>query len=212
MCREAALQPSQTHRRHNKAALSKGLLDTKVPEVIVSHRAAFLLAASCSAAFISVPAVAAVQRPPTSAAPSAGSAAADAKPITRNQFAAQLDNSFKTLDTNGDKALSQAEIDAAQARTAAQAQAAAGKRIEEEFAKTDTNKDGQLSLAEVKAKAPAPRMAGSDQMIQKLDANKDGKIGQDEYRAIPLANFDRLDSDKDGALSPQEQKAVNSPR
>lgn len=178
----------------------------------MSHRAAFLLAASCSAAFISAPAVAVVQRPQTSAVPSGSAAAAEAKPITRNQFATQLDNSFKTLDANGDKTLSQAEIEAAQARTAAQAQAAAAKRIEEEFAKTDTNKDGQLSLAEVKAKAPSPRMTGSDQMIQKLDANKDGKIGQDEYRATPLANFDRLDSDKDGTLSPQEQKAANSPR
>lgn len=178
----------------------------------MSHRAAFLLAASCSAAFASVPAVAAVQRPPASAAPSTGSAAAEAKPITRNQFSTQLDDSFGKLDTNGDKALSQAEIEAAQARTAAQAHAASAKRIEEEFARTDTNKDGQLSLAEVKAKAPAPRMTGSDQMIQKLDANKDGKIGQDEYRATPLANFDRLDSDKDGSLSPQEQKAANRPR
>jgi hypothetical protein len=188
------------------------LLDTKVSEVNVSHRAAFLLAASCSAAFVQVPAVAAAQRPPASEAPSAGSAAAEAKPITRNQLASQLDNSFKTLDANGDKALSQAEIEAAQARTAAQAQAAATKRIEEEFGKTDTNKDGQLSLAEVKARAPAPRLPGSDQMIQKLDANKDGKIGQDEYRSTPLANFDRLDSDKDGALSIQEQKSLNSPR
>lgn len=178
----------------------------------MSHRAAFLLAASCSAAFASVPAVAAVQRPPASAAPSTGSAAAEAKPITRNQLSTQLDNNFKTLDTNGDMALSKAEIEAAQARTAAQAQAAAAKRIEDEFAKTDTNKDGQLSLAEVKARAPAPRLSGSDEMIQKLDSNKDGKVGQDEYRATPLANFDRLDADKDGALSPQEQKAVNSPR
>lgn len=176
------------------------------------HRAAFLLAASCSALFIAAPAIAVAQAASTSVAPSGADATGEAKPITRNQLSTQLDNNFKALDSNGDKALSKAEIETAQARTVAQAQAQAAKRIESEFTKMDTNKDGQLSLAEVKAAAPAPRLAGSDKMIQQLDSNKDGKVGQDEYRSVPLANFDRLDSDKDGALSPQEQRAANPPR
>ena len=176
------------------------------------HRAAFLFAASCLALSLATTANAATLAAQASVAPTSSSQGSEAKSVTRNQLSTQLDNSFKTLDSNGDKTLSKAEIEAAQARSAAQVQAATAKRIETEFTRLDTNKDGQLSLAEVKAGAPAPHLAGTSEMIQKLDTNKDGKVSQDEFRATPLANFDRLDSDKDGALSAEEQRAATAPQ
>ena len=173
------------------------------------HRSAFTLAAAGSSALLlSIAPALGAPTVPSRVASSVAPAATAVRPVTRAQLSNQLDSSFQMFDTNGDKALSKAEIEAAQARSVAQAQANAIKRTETEFARMDSNQDGQLSLAEFKAGAPAPRVADADQMLQKLDTNKDGKIGQDEYRAAPLANFDRLDTDKDGSISPQEKRAA----
>lgn len=136
-----------------------------------------------------------------------GSAATSAPP-TRAQLSTQLDANFKTVDTNGDKSLNAAEIDAAQKRTIAEAQGVMGKRVEAEFAKLDSNKDGQLSLTEFKAGVPGPRATPAAELISQFDSNKDGKVTADEYRARPLASFDRLDTNKDGTLSAQEQSAA----
>jgi Ca2+-binding EF-hand superfamily protein len=134
--------------------------------------------------------------------------AAAAQPMTRSALSSQLDTSFANLDTNKDKSLNKAEVEAAQARNVAQAQAAITKRIETEFAKLDGNKDGQLSLAEFKGAAPSPRAAPVDDLMKQLDRNGDGKVSADEYRAVPLGNFDRLDTNKDGTISAQEQAAA----
>jgi len=208
-------QPTQAHRRHANAALFKHLLVTlgSVSEVYLLHNCTiFLAAASLSALIGTAPAQATAPAAPDRPASSAAPATAEAKPVTRAEISSQLDSNFKMLDSNGDKVLSKTEIEAAQARSVAQAQAEVAKRIEAEFARMDTNGDGQLSLAEVKAAAPPPHIGGADEMLQKLDTNKDGRIGQDEYRAVPLANFDRLDTDKDGAVSPVEQRAASMPR
>ena len=48
----------------------------------------------------------------------------------------------------------------------------------------DTDKNGQLSLAEFKAAATAKVSPGnSDRALQRLDANKDGKVSAAEFRA-----------------------------
>jgi Ca2+-binding EF-hand superfamily protein len=142
----------------------------------------------------------------SSAVPS-GSAA---QPVTRSGLAGQLDSSFNNLDANKDKSLDRSEIEAAQARNVAQAKAEIAKRVEAEFTRLDGNKDGQLSLAEFKGAAASPRVPPVEELVKQLDRNGDGKVTQEEYRALPLANFDRIDTNKDGSISAQEQSAAKS--
>ena len=130
---------------------------------------------------------------PVAAAAQSNAAAPAPQPVTKAVLSSQIDASFARLDSNGDKSLNAAEIDAAQKRQIAEAQGAIAKRIETEFAKLDGNKDGQLSLAEFKAAAPTPKAASPTDLLGQLDKNKDGKVTQDEFRSTPLANFDRID-------------------
>lgn len=147
-----------------------------------------------------------------SAAGQAGDSSAPSQPLTRALLSTQLDTTFKTLDTNGDKALNAAEIEAAQKKQIALVQANLGKRLDAEFARLDANKDGQLSLTEFKAAAPQPKVTPAADMLSQIDRNKDGKVTADEYRAVPLANFDRIDTNKDGTISAEEQAAAEKPR
>ena len=141
----------------------------------------------------------------------AGTTAAS-QPVTRSALSSQIDASFARLDSNADKSLSTAEIEAAQKRQVAEAQSVMTKRLEAEFAKLDGNKDGQLSLAEFKAAAPTPKTAPAADLLGQLDRNKDGKVTQDEFRSVPLANFDRLDTYKDGTISEAERSAASKQR
>jgi len=76
----------------------------------------------------------------------------------------------------------------------------------------DSNKDGQISLTELKAMAPTPQAPPASELLGQIDRNKDGKLNLEEYRANPLANFDRIDTNKDGTISAQEQSAASQPR
>jgi len=145
------------------------------------------------------PGIASAQSTPASSA---------SQPLTRSQLSTQLDANFQKLDGNGDKTLSKVEIEAVQGRSIAQAQAVLAKRLEEEFAKLDSDKSGQLSLTEFKAAAPSPKATSADEMLKELDTNKDGKVSGEEYRALPLSNFDRIDTNKDGSISQQERQAL----
>ena len=85
-------------------------------------------------------------------------------------------------------------------------------RLEAEFNKLDTNKDGSLSKAEFMAAAPGgPTTApnGAPALAQ-LDKNKDGKVSLDEYRAPQLATFDKLDTNHDGTISAAERQAAQA--
>ena len=163
-------------------------------------------------ALIGIPALAVLAVPGDASAQSTPAQSGGGQAVTRAQLSAQLDASFKNVDANGDKSLNTVEIEAAQAKLVSQAQANVAKRIEAEFARLDSNKDGQLSLAEFKAGAPPPRVTPAAEMLKQFDRNGDGKIGADEYRATPLANFDRLDTNRDGTLSAQEQAAAKAQR
>ena len=157
----------------------------------------------CAAALLLTmsPAIASAQSTPAQSA---------SQPLTRSQLSTQLDNNFTKLDANGDKALNKAEIEVVQGRSIAQAQAVIAKRVEEEFAKLDSDKSGQLSLTEFRAAAPAPQATPADAMLKELDTNKDGKVSVEEYRSLPLSNFDRLDTNKDGTISQQERQAARN--
>ena len=142
-----------------------------------------------------------------SAAPQPGATAAPQQ-VTKAQLTAQLDSNFAKLDSNKDKSLNKAEIEAAQTRNLAEAKAELDKRVSAEFTKLDADKNGTLTLAEFKAFVPGPRVQPSDELLKQLDRNNDGKVGQDEFRATPLANFDRIDLNKDGTISADERTAA----
>lgn len=166
-----------------------------------------VLTTASSLAIFAVPVAATAQ----GSSGSQGSATAS-PPLTRALLSSQLDANFKSMDSNGDKVLSVAEIEAVQKVQAAQVQASISKRLDAEFARLDTNKDGHLTAAEFKAGAPSPRVKPAAELLAQFDRNKDGKVTAEEHRATPLANFDRIDTNKDGTLSAQEQSAVRQQR
>ena len=137
-----------------------------------------------------------------------------AKTPTRADIIRSADATFAKVDTNGDKSLNKAEVDAAEARRAQQASQNVQSRISQEFTKLDTDKNGSLSLAEFRAAAPTVKINpnASQQAISRLDTNQDGKIGADEYRAPMLAAFDRADTNKDGTLSADERSKAAKAR
>jgi len=78
------------------------------------------------------------------------------------------------------------------------------KRLEQEFDRVDTNKDGKATPEEQKAftkKVVEARKV--DEALGKLaDTNKDGKLSQEERQKILVA----MDVNKDGQVTPEEQK------
>ncbi|WP_051503958.1 EF-hand domain-containing protein [Sphingomonas jaspsi] len=150
-----------------------------------------------------------------SAAPTADKAPAATvkpavQPMTKSDFLSAIDARFVAMDTNKDGQLSKLEIEAAESRMAAQRVTVVNARREAAFKKLDTNHDGQLSLAEFNAAAPVPAAPKPDagKVLARMDSNKDQAITLQEFRAGPLADFDKLDANKDGKLSVQERAAA----
>ncbi len=136
-------------------------------------------------------------------------AASAPKTIAKADLTKGLDTRFASIDANKDGFLARDEIASVQARALEQARSAQQQRLEAEFKKLDTDKNGSLSLAEFKAAAtPLNPSESPEQMIAAADSNKDGKLSANEYRSKPLANFDRLDGNHDGVLTPQEVAAA----
>jgi Ca2+-binding EF-hand superfamily protein len=186
-------------------------------ENIVSHL--FLSMAAAAAVMTAAPGSAAA---PSASAPkllAAAQAPGTARPAPQPQTRANLiktaEANFQKVDTNNDRTLSKVEIDAAQARAQQQAAQNVQTRMSQEFTRLDTDRNGQLSLAEFRAAAPPvrpPAANASTVALQRLDANKDGKISIEEYRAPLVAGFDRIDTNKDGVLSADERAKAAAAR
>lgn len=107
--------------------------------------------------------------------------------------------SFSELDTDGDGALSEAELQAPMA---------------ERFAAADADGDGTLTAEELVAMVEgrrAEQMARmAERMIARFDANDDGVLSPDEMATppAPATMFERLDTDGDGTISEDEFAAV----
>ena len=140
-------------------------------------------------------------------AASAQTTAAQPQPRTRAQVTQGLDARFKALDSNHDGSVTKAEMESAETRARQEAEARFAKRAEEGFTKLDTDKNGQLSLAEFKASIPPVQTRAAGTVLQRLDTNKDGKVSAQEFGAPTLAVFDRFDTNKDGTISDAERNA-----
>ncbi len=73
-----------------------------------------------------------------------------------------------------------------------------------EFAAADTNRDGVLDLAEMRA-VNAARLKDEGSMATPLiDWNQDGHIDLQEFSAAPKSLFTQIDLNGDGTLDPDE--------
>ena len=132
------------------------------------------------------------------------------KPVARADLIKALNANFAAADTNHDGFLSKAEIEAAEAKSLQQLQAARERQLRAEFNQLDTNHDGQLSFQEFVAIAGSIKAnETTDQILARLDKNHDGKVSLDEYLAPNLQKFDAADTNHDGIVTPAELSAYN---
>lgn len=81
--------------------------------------------------------------------------------------------------------------------------------VKQRFAEVDANKDGVVTMDEVKARTEARRMARMDAHFKAMDGNSDDSISRDEFfaghkaGAGAMAMHDDDDDDADDADSPQ---------
>jgi len=143
------------------------------------------------------------------ATPALSQAPAAQQNITRAQVQNELTAAFGRVDTNKDGAISVAEANSAQQRTAANAAAEIKKVAQQQFAKLDVDKNGQLSLTEFEAGARKVNVTSGQQIVGVLDAKKDGKVTMNEFQAQRLATFDSIDTNHDGIITPTEGAAAS---
>ena len=98
---------------------------------------------------------------------------------------------LESLDSDGDGAVTQAEVDAV--RT-------------ERFARHDADGDGSLSLDEFAGLYAEATRGMMVRMFQKMDPDGDAHISTREYERPFAGLVERLDRNDDGVLSPADRK------
>ncbi|QIK78593.1 hypothetical protein G7077_06485 [Sphingomonas piscis] len=110
-----------------------------------------------------------------------------------------LARQFAEVDTNKDKFVTVAEIDAKMKNPA---------RAKEGVTALDKNKDGKLSLAEFAAQVgKVEATADTDQQLTRWDTDRNNQVTLAEYQGSALSQFDKLDANKDGTLTEAEARA-----
>ena len=125
--------------------------------------------------------------------------------VPRAEFIRTMDGEFGKMDADKNKVVTRGEIEQFQRATGL---VEAHSRARALHARLDSDKNGQLSLAEFERMAAAPAPPNPAPILGQTDLNKDGTVTLVEYRTAKLANFDRMDSDKDGIVSVVEMKAA----
>jgi len=105
---------------------------------------------------------------------------------------------FKTMDANGDGAISKAEFDAFNAKR---------------FKELDVNGDGKITLDEMAAerkKVVAKSKKSLKDSFNEADANHDGALTEEEAKNMPMlaGHFATLDANHDGKLTRAELDAA----
>jgi Ca2+-binding EF-hand superfamily protein len=127
---------------------------------------------------------------------------------TRAEVQKMADTRFGAGDVNNDGFLSRDELQSMTAQATQQVVA----QMEQQFTAMDSDKNGQVSLAEFKAAATARVSPNSEAALQRFDTNKDGKVSATEFRAPVLATFDQVDANKDGIVTQDEARKSASQR
>ena len=99
---------------------------------------------------------------------------------------------------------------------AQETRASAAAKLDKEFASSDTNHDGFLSLAELQARMGKMKVAGGKTLppakakqvaqlfLTRADTNKDKRVSEAESQAIMRAVFARYDVNGDGTVGGAE--------
>ena len=99
---------------------------------------------------------------------------------------------MKSIDTDGDGAISKAEADAW-------------------FNKLDTNHDGKIDPKEIASSPPLMErnLRTAERMAKQWDANGDGIVTRAEFDASAKERFDKQDKDKTGKLARKPMPTMN---
>jgi Ca2+-binding EF-hand superfamily protein len=194
------------HRRLGRCSVSRLTKSGFQKEKIVFHRSLIALAANVTVLSIGQAANAQASAPAATAKPVAPAQ----RTFTRTEITQDINTKYQAVDANGDGAVTVSEVVAAQTKAQQVNAALYAKRVDDTFRTLDTNKDGQLSPAELKAGSPVPRLSQPDpaRLVSEMDSNKDQKVSLAEFGAPMLASFDHVDTNHDGIVTPDEtQKA-----
>lgn len=104
---------------------------------------------------------------------------------------------IERIDTDGDGAISRAEMEAHHAAR---------------FEAADTNNDGGISFEEMQAARERRAAEHAQRMFARMDANGDGVITPDEQGEREHDPFARLDADGDGLITADELEGHKGPR
>lgn len=101
---------------------------------------------------------------------------------------AQIDEFFKPFDTDNDRVISYEEFSVKQ---------------RSRFATLDTDKNGQVTLAEYTAEVQAKpdKLAKETSKFISLDKDQDGNLTAEEFEAPRRQQFDEMDANCDGQMS-----------